>query len=213
MIPVKHTLIKLIPKTFVFGDTDVAFNTETKELSTEHLKIYHNPKIEPAFYASDRGIVVESDHPEIQKNDTVYFEYNAVVNALGHWLNPMETVNDPCFFLNKKFNNYITDKAFEQYSELHILIPNRFIIYLIRDGIEMTVNDFCVIETLEVQQSKILQADKKRTNIGFCHLGQFKGQKVIFNPNKRYGLAQSLLYNGHKVEVILSRYIDGIIND
>ena len=213
MIPIQHTLVKLIPKTFVFGDTDVAFNTETKELSTKHLKIHHDPKIEPAFYASDSGLVVESDHPEIQKNDTVYFEYNAVVNALGHWLNPMETVNDPNFFLNKKFNNYVTDKAFEQYNELHILIPNRFIIYFIRDGMEMTVNDFCVIETLEVQQSKLLEVKKARTNIGYCHLGQFKGQKVIFNPNKRYGLAQNLLYNGKKVEVILSRYIDAIIND
>ena len=213
MIPLRHTLVKLIPKTFTFGDTDVAFNTATKELSTKHLKIHHDPKFEPSFYASDRGIVVESDHVELQKNDTIYFEYNAVVNALGHWLNPMESVDDPAFVLNGKYNNYSPIQGWNYGNELHIIIPNRFIIYMNRDGVDLTVNDFCIIETLEVQQSTILHAEKKRTNIGYCHLGEFKGQKVIFNTNKRYGLAQHLLYQGRKVEVILSRYVDGILTD
>ena len=214
MIPHHTILIRLLPKQLLLAqDTKAEYDNNNRMLKTEHLEITMPPQYEPAACASDRGIVVASNNPEIQVGDTAFFEFTGVVNCLGHFLEPLGTVDDPSFILDGKYNNWIKLPGYEHLKGLHILIPERFVIWVVRDGVEMTVNDFCVVETLEVQQSKLLEVKKARTNIAFCHLGEFKGQKVIFNPNKRYGLAQNLLYNGKHVEVILSRYVDGILND
>lgn len=211
MIPIKHTLVKLLPKDFVLGDTKAVYDSEKKKISTEHMTIDQPSDFEPSLWASDRGVVVSTSHPDVQVGDIVFFEYLAVTQALGRWFESQATADDPHFILNGKYNNSVVVKEFEHLEGLHIFVADRFIIWLERDGKELTVNEFNVIETIELEQSSVVSMVKLRVNFAVVHIGEFKGYTVCFSPNKRYGLAQGLLYKGKKVEVILSRYIDATI--
>lgn len=211
ILPLKHILIKLLPKSFVSGDVEFTYDNATHKIKSEHLELDMELNHEPAYWASDRGVVVASCNSEIRPGDLAFVEYLGVTNALGRWFEPLATVDDPHYILNGRYNGIWSVPDPENYEGLYVFIPERFVIWVEREGKEIAVNDFNVIEIEEKEQSSLLQTEKKPTQIARVVVGDFKGNTIAYPPSKVYGAAQHLRYKGKKVQVILGRYIDSLI--
>lgn len=210
MKSVQGIIVQLENKRLSYNGIDVEYNFITKEAKTP---TFSNLSMVSDFnsplFAPDRGIVTDSDDPQILVGDTVIMDYYAIVRKLGASIEWAQERPESVYEMvdGKVCIPVKTRQTIENY-----------VYAIFRDGKFIQYNDWNIVELIEekvsdkihtVRFDKVSQQYEDNAVVTKCKVlhGTYEGMTCIFNPGFLLGQAQQSLLDGKVVYFIQTEYI------
>ena len=210
MKAVHGVIVELENKRLSYNGVEMEYNFITKEAKTQSfsnlsmVSDYNSP-----LFCPDRGIVIDSDDPNILIGDTVILDYFAVVRKLGERIEEFQEKPQAVYEeVNGKIRIPVKTRQ----------TPENYIYGIFRNGKFVQYNDFNIVTLIEEKVSGTIHTmifdrvsqklvENAVVNKAKVLYGEYAGMTCIFKPEYLLGEAQHTIINGEEVRFIQKEYV------
>lgn len=207
----KGIIVELENKHLAYNGVELDYNYMTKTATTEVFKEgvgitsdYNSP-----LYCPDRGVVVDSDDPQILVGDIVILEYFVVAKKLGTFIEMhQKDPHNEFEIVGNKIRIPVKTRG----------TPETYVYGIFRDGMFVPYNDFNIVRVVQKKDEKkvyTMHMNKHTQQISefydtmYCEVmyGEYAGMTCIFTPAYLLGEAQKSVIDDVEVRFIQGEYL------